>query len=451
MKNSMNKLLKRFILVTILSIAFLVRYPLFSTTCGCDIPQFAGFLKTFTDHGFCFYLYNDPTIAGTSWPYQWRYVYGPPLLFLLNIVGTISKPIVKTFESEGMYHVYVSANWCASLKFIFSLFDLGNALLVYLYLTRIANKGYVLGYIAAMLLLFHPIIIYISSIFGTFDSITMFFFMLGLYIYKRYRNIIGDILGLFIIGFSIAVKPTVLVSSMILMIYVIVRYRNNKKRMLISIISALLGFIVSFIPFIALCPSSINMIIDSLLESSKSSYVSIIYSFNGFSSIATYAHDKTGIDYLYLINNWWIPFTILFSIIVILTVFSKDLDQYIFAGYTVFLATFWRINPQYLYALTCLVILMIFTLRKVEIVLKLIIVYILPAFWTIAFPLSFWGYNHIENPNRNIVTLLERVSLNIYDELFYVILALISTITMYFIIIDIIVWRIHNILVGKSV
>jgi len=446
----MNKLLRGFILVSILSIAFFVRYPLLSTTCGSDIPQFAGFLKTFTDHGFCFYLYNDPTMAGTSWPYPWRYVYGPPLLFLLNIVGAISKPIVKTFESEGMYHVYVSSNWCASLKFIFSLFDLGNALLVYFYLTRIANKGYIIGYIAAMLHLFHPIIIYISSIYGMFDSITTFFFMLGLYIYKRYRNIIGDILGLFIIGFSIAIKPTLLVSSIILMIYIIVRCRNNKKRMLISIISALLGFIISFIPFIVLCPSSINMIIDSLLESSKSNYVSIIYSFNGFSSIATYAHDKTRINYLYLINNWWIPFTILFSIIVILTVFSNDLDQYIFTGYIVFLATFWRVNPQYLYALICLVILMIFTLRKVEIVPKLITIYILPALWTMAFPLSFWGYNHIENPNRNIVTFLERISLNIYDELFYVILALIFTITMYFIIIDIIVWRIHDILVSRK-
>jgi Gpi18-like mannosyltransferase len=423
-------------LAVILILMLLPRIALAPYTCGSDIAQFAGFADSFLRHKLCFYSYDDIEHSySENWPYNWLYVYGPGLILLLAPLRELSpSPIIHYWDQSG-YHVFVPLNWIIASKSLFISFDLLSTLMLYV-IVRKMGLGEKYSALMTSLYAFNPITIYISSIYGMFDQIPLFLFLLGVYLmYLRGGDNVNLVVGSFIVGMSLAFKHTLLLPALMIFYDILIR-RENRMRLIMSS-SLITGGILLFIPFIVACPSSLWNMIRMVSTQSKPYYtLPLSYSFNGISSLATYIHMTTGRDTIALISLWWVPTIVL--TIVLLILYKRCRDPILFTGisYIVFTATYWRINYQYLVPAVAFAILLAVRLRDYRRIVILAFVYILTVgLWTILFPISWWTHVHIENPNISLWRLLDRLSLMVFNDKVYVIYSLFLTALEYLLII----------------
>ncbi len=415
------------ILLTILLPGLMFRILVAPYTSGSDIPQFAGFADTFLRHGLCFYNYSDGSrFYEEDWPYGWPYVYGPGLVLLLAPLRLLAPTPVKHFWNRSTYYVYVSMDWIIACKSLFILFDTLTAMIIYYYARRI---HYSKALLAVILYYYNPMTIYISSIYGMFDQIALALYLLGAYLYMYASKISIRYTGLFLTGLSIAVKQTMIYPLIILTLLIIFMKEKIKMRIL-GILVVLTGIALLFIPFFTYCPESINVFIKALRSVTKPGYtVPVVYSFNGISSLATILHECCSKNTLFLIENWYILFTILFILVVLGHLYSRNILEYMGYAYIVYTATYWRVNHQYLVPTVAFAILILLVTRRKPVKILSIILIILIALWPVMFPTSWWAHAHIENPNKDIIYLLDNLSLMIFEDTIYVLYSLTLTIT----------------------
>ncbi len=399
----------------------ILRLVLAPYTSGSDIPQFAGFADTLLRHGLKFYAYSDATHWNTEgWPYPWPYVYGPLLILLLGGIRLLAPTPVKTFyDQENNYHVYVPINWVTTVKLVYIGFDTVTALLVYRIVSRRSER---LALPALILYYYNPMTIYISSIYGMLDMIPIAFLLAGILFWESRNN--STIAGV-LWGLGASFKPSIILA---VIPYTIGKYLVDRINGIKSITLTILIPIILISPFIIASPDSLRIFIHGLKMVGSPSYSSpVVYSFNGFSSIVFYAHDHLGVSVYKYLHLWPIPFIILY--ILSITVAMRDPLLSASLGYLTFTATYWRVNHQYLVPAVALILVSLPLLEDACSKFFTLTTGLLIGLWPLMYPISFWAWVHIENPNHHIVRLLQLISFNTVDDITYIFYSLSLTIS----------------------
>ncbi|MCE4606283.1 MAG: hypothetical protein F7B59_03010 [Desulfurococcales archaeon] len=441
------------VILVIIALMLLVRVPLAPYTSGSDIAQFAGFADTFLRHHLCFYNYVAPgNSASEGWPYSWPYVYGPGLILVLSPLRKLASSEVIHYYDENGYHVFIPSNWIVATKSVFISFDVLSAVLVYLILRHVGYNSKKAALVTS-LYAFNPVTIYISSIYGMFDQIPLFFFLAGIYLfYLDGTSSRGKLVGSFLIGLSVGFKPTFLIPFLAIF-YDNLVYRKPVNAGILA--SLLLGVIVLFTPFLVACPKSMATLIETMFSNVKPTYTfPISYDFNGISNLATYIYEHTGRNLYPLITYWWIPTIILIA--VELFAYNNYRDALVFSStsYIIFMATYWRVNYQYLVPAVAFTIIILSRLHGSRRIKALGLTYIsLIGLWYFMFPVSWWTHVHILNPNTALWHALDRFSLMIFNEEPYLLYSLILTIVEYLLSIEVIIYMASskvNMLTGEK-
>ncbi len=423
------------VLVSLIVAGLVIRSILAPYTTGSDIAQFAGFADTFLRHGICFYKYSgSASFIAENWPYNWPYLYGPPLILFLGLLRLIvHDKVIHYFDTLGHYYVYVPVDWIIACKALFILFDTLSAIMIYLIIKRITGRASK-ALLGMSIYYFNPMTIYVSSIYGMFDPIAFFSMLASLYFIINNKRIMGALS----MGLSLVIKQTMLFPTIYYLLYIL--RSDGIKKFVRDVVLIILPGLVFMAPFM-LCPGSTNVFLESLKKTSSPSYTyPISYSFNGFSSLATYFNSINGSNTLWAMKYWFIS-ALLLTIIYIIVLKKKGGDPLlsVVIGYLVYIATYWRVNAQYLLPAIGLLAIALFhpiTSGKARIAVAASIFII--GFWPIMFPTSWWAHVHIGSPNMFIWRLLDFFSLMVFDRLYYVCYSILLTLTLYVTIITLI-------------
>lgn len=389
---------------------------------GSDIPQFLGFADTLLRHGPCFYLYSGSEWADAEgWPYNWPYLYGPVWALILGAVRLLTPGAwVQHYWEGGNYYVYVSTDWVTNVKAVMSAFDVVAAALIFLVLRRVVREWVAAA--AAGIYYLHPMVVYISGVYGMFDQVALTPFIASAAMASGHPRVSGALSA------AAALTKQIFLPPMAALVAWLARERGKVGWFLVG---AVLAAYVTIAPFALGCPASIGAIISAPLKSGEPGYTyPIVYSFNGVSSLATYLHDTTGGDYLWLIRYWYVPFIVL-EALAILSAFKSG-NQWVpaLAAYAGFIAAYWRVNHQYLVPAVALALLaMPYLGRLGRGIASAFIAW--SALWPFAFPIAWWFHVHIKEPDWGLVRFLEAHSLMIFDNRFYVAYSLVLTALAY--------------------
>lgn len=407
-------------------IALGIRAPFLFSTCGSDVVQFACFADTFLKYKFHFYEYNDWSAAGNSWAYPWKYLYGPVMLFILGPLRELVPGEVEVVEQNGELHVYAPSSWCGALKLVYALFDLlmGAALF------QLARSAFKLGrrlslLITAMYLL-NPMTIYVSSIYGMFDSLAGAVMLTGIYLYLTKKS---EAVGLFMVGLSVSTKtnvaPTVIIPAI-----AVLRESETTRKAIRGLLYISLGVMLPFAPFELAYPQSVYRLFADILEASTPTYtLPLVYSFNGVSSLITYKREEA---LLWVMRLWFVPFlVVIFIIIYKYWSTMGGLALASFLTYLAFTTFYWRVNHQYLVPSVAFVSMLAVASRDRQLRGLASLLYALIGLWPIAYPVSWWAHVHLKSPSLSTWRLLDALSLNIFDDRFYVAHSLALTLVTY--------------------
>ena len=394
--NSYSRMISAKSLVILLAI--LLRLPLAPYSAGSDVPQFAGFADTLKASGLCFYV-QAMLPRGEPWPYPWLFPYGPPLLLLLGLLRVLAPSPVTYGWVDGTYLVLVPADWRIAYKVTVALLDVLVVLLIYECVVRATgSRRKALG--AAGIYAVSPMALYNSAIYGMFDHIALALLLTSMLLWDR--SIYSGLLA----GFAVMVKPTLLFPVLGLGLY---RLSNGKRGDAVKwVVGALAALTLILAPFTITCPQSIPALINTFLWRGSPHYtLPLVYSLNGPASLATYYHLITGADTLWILRLW--PLYTALVIVPLSLATPKLGSPYLVASawYSVFMAFFWGVNPQFLVPLMglYLVSLMEYNPRSpLGIVLILGVAWI--QVWALSYPLSFWFTVHISTPNETLIELL---------------------------------------------
>ncbi len=404
----------------IILVGLLVRVLFTPYSAGSDLAQFHGFAETFIRHGLCFYSYScSGNWASEGWPYDWPYVYGPVWMYILGFLAHVTRGGVEASWVRGHYYVYIDPAWIVAVKTVLIAADTADALILYFIASR-RSRGVTPIAVTALYYL-NPMTIYISSIYGMFDQLALFFVLTALALYSRER------LPPFLLGFAASVKQTALPVLASLLLQSV-----KDKRLVRFSAYAAAGLILPFLPILVSCPTSLIHLLGAVDEAGEPHYtLPLAYSFNGVSSLATYMHLSSGGSYMWLIRIWPLPFTLL-SLYLAIKIVRNDMHPLVVAAlsYAVFTATYWRINHQYLVPLIALALAALPLLDRRGKILSLILVFWI-GLWPIAFPTSWWFHVHIRNPNTGMIRFIDRITLMVFDDRFYVAYSVILTFLQY--------------------
>uniref|UniRef100_A0A7J3Z6G8 DUF2029 domain-containing protein n=1 Tax=Ignisphaera aggregans TaxID=334771 RepID=A0A7J3Z6G8_9CREN len=396
----------------LLGLALRLVFAPFST--GSDIVQFAGFAKTIQRHGLCFYSYAA-TFWEEAWPYNWPYLYGPVLAYILNLLAYVATPSYTTFWLNNNYFAYASQSWVLALKLVFIAFDTLVAVLLYMITRRVALVA---------LYYLNPAVIYVSSIYGMFDQISLALLLAGLALLERRRLLLSGAL----LALALLTKQTMLFPLLGLALLLLIRYRRAFKGVAIGFI---IGTLLVLSPIIAVCPASFTGLRNTWYMLKPRYAEPIMYSFNGVTSVATLLHKVYGVDTLWLIERWYM-FTALLVVLPVLYTLRKG-ELYINTAlyYLLFTATYWGVNYQYLTPLIGLLAVAIVReeRRYLKMLYAVLALYI--GAWFFIFPVEWWFRAHIENPNRVLLEAVKSISLNVYVDNYYAPYSLVLTVLEY--------------------
>jgi len=429
-------------LTMILVIGTFIRAYLAPYSSGSDIPQFLGFADTMLRRGLKFYDYASSNVI-EKWPYPWPYIYGPLWAIILGFIRYYfaSRAYTYTYWIDNTYYVKVSVDWIMAVKSILILADMLNYVLIYLVALRITGKTkYAL--LASTLYFLNPMVIYISGIYGMFDQLALTPMLISLYLLLSNAKelMLRKMLAIgMIIGISLMIKHILLPIIPFMLIYIAKRISlKNALTLLLGIFTSIIAIMA---PFVIFSDKGISYLISLFTYPLNTYYVEpLCYSFNGISSLITYIHKYHGVELSFLLKFWILPFLILsIAILYVLLRYRVSLTLLLTLSYLIYIATYWRINHQYfvpLIAFMSLALIHILYPRttgktKLFTCLSMVILYVAISFWVFMYPISFWFHTHMENPNWELVRLLDSLSLMIFSEECYLIYALILTILEY--------------------
>lgn len=399
-----------------------VRAWLIPHSTGSDIPQFLGFADTLLKHGPCFYLYSGSEWADSEgWPYNWPYLYGPVWVLILGAIRLLTPGAwVQHYWEGGNYYVYVSTDWATNVKLVMTAFDVLVAVLIFLVLQgRVRDWA---AAVAAAVYYLHPMVVYISGIYGMFDQVALAPFIASAALAGKHPKISGALSAV-----AALTKQTLLPPIAALITWL----GREPRKAGWFLVGVLIAAYVIIAPFAIGCPASVGALITAPLRSGEPGYTyPIVYSFNGLSSLATYLHDTTGGDYLWLIRYWFIPFIILEALAIASAIRSGNQWVPALAAYLGFIAAYWRVNHQYLVPAVALSLLAMPYLGRIgRGIASAFIAWL--GLWPFAFPVAWWFHVHIKEPDWGLVRFLEAHSLMVFDNRFYVAYSLILTALAY--------------------
>ncbi|NPA48301.1 MAG: DUF2029 domain-containing protein [Thermococci archaeon] len=400
------------VLIFLLVVALIVRAYLIPRSAGDDIAQFYGFGNTMLHHGA--YFYDHASAAHWNqegWPYPWPYDYGPVMAYALGLLRALHVGSLKCFWDGAEYYVYISTSWITAVKAMFAAADLGIALLIY----RMASRK-TTGLLAVAFYLFNPMVLYVSSIYGMFDGLAALAFISGLYALENGRRNLGY--GL--IGFSLAVKQTMLFPA------AVVVWDSLLRRDRRAVGCTVAGFLIPFLPLLPSVVHVGNMI--DLMSGIEPGYtVPITYNLNGIVALLTYVHQKAGIETLFYMRYWWVFGLISLAAVLFVHYRLRNLPLSVTLAYAAFLATYWRVNPQYLLPLIAFVALLMVRSRSIQARTVAVITTVPATLWPILFPTGFWFHVHIERPDWHAIHLVDKLTLKVFDVWPFVELSMILT------------------------
>lgn len=397
----------------------IIRFYLAPYTCGSDIPQFAGFADSFLRHGLEFFRYSDGARwSEEGWPYGWPYVYGPAFIILLGLVRLLAPSPVKHFWRGNAYYVYAPVDWIVALKSVYILFDVLAAYAVYCLVYRATGRRG-LAWASSLLYFYNPMTIYISSIYGMFDQIPFFFTIAGLYHVVYGGGGRNTWLGPLLLGLGIAFKPTMIYPVAFIALYLLLRHHFLKGIAYSAPI--ILVPIIIFLPFITAAPDGLWIYLKAVRQVTSPTYTSpVVYTFNGITSLAFYAHEHTGFDFRQVTVYWPLFFAPLILLVLLGFLEKRDPIVYSSLAYIAYTATYWRVNFQYLVPTLGFTLIVLAVTHRRSTGLLALLVYFLIALWPVMFPVSWWARVHIEEPGRTVIGLLDTLSLMVFEQVYYV-------------------------------
>ncbi len=399
-------------------------------TAGSDIPQFAGFADTFLRHGLGFYMYSDGSRAGEEgWAYGWPYVYGPLFILLLAPLRIIAPGRVDHYWVGSTYYVYAPMDWIMAVKSLYIFFDTLVAVLIYLFATAM-GLGEKRSLAAMILYYYNPMTIYISSIYGMFDQIPLFFLLLGLYLYMyKFTSRWWKAASVTSTAASIGFKPTMIYPLIIILLDYLLRHRAGRGLVYASAVLLLAaGF---YAPFFLYAPPSLWIYLKAVRSVSSPTYASpIVYTFNGFTAIAFYAWEHAGYDFTGVTKLWPLVFISLYILVLLGYLYERKTLKYTGLAYITYTASYWRVNFQYLVPTTGFTVLLMLDDRRRFWTLFLGgVLLVVIGLWPLMYPVSWWAHVHIKEPAKWVMNLLDSASFMIFDELVYVYYAVFLTFT----------------------
>ncbi len=384
-------------------------------TSGSDVPQFAGFADTFLRHGLSFYSYSDGgEWYSEGWPYGWPYVYGPLFIVVLGLLRLVARGEVYRGTVDGNYVVYVPGDWLLAFKLFLIFFDALAGLLVYLLARRLTGSGWrALGALAFYYL--NPMVYYITAIYGMFDQVSLAFLLAAVLLYTVRGGVVPWVLA----GLGVAVKPTILIALPPLFLWL--WSRRGAKEAAVMLVGVLGVPLALMAPFVVADPGGVGVYLAALGSVSSPSYiVPVVYSFNGLYSIAFYAWNHAGVDASYILSKWPLLFAPLYALALYVSTRSPGMVEPLALGYGAYLASYWRVNHQYLVPWAAFTALLIAVDHRFKARLLAAASNVLSGLWVFLYPVSFWAHVHIREPNEAVVRVLSMASLNVYDDLVYV-------------------------------
>lgn len=441
-----TRILVAILLVIILLAGTWVRVSIAPHTAGPDIPQFAGFADSFLRHGLCFFHHTGTNSSRQErWPYPWPYPYGVLPAILLGLARVIAPQNYEVRMEGSIYRVYTPVEWIVAVKTIYIVSDILSAIVIFLITSSWSRR---LAVVATALFYLNPLTIYISSIFGQLDPVATALYLAGLLFYYRFaeRNSNSLIAVGALIGLSATSKPNMIVPAGAFMIYSIVKYALSRdgSRILRLLSGAAIGAVVPFLIFEFSCPGGLLTLYSAMSDVGKTGYYhGIIYSLNGLTSLASYMHFKTGKDFLWVIERWWVPAIALTSVLLIGLYAeirgkgrSLSLVQVAYLLYLIYLSTYWKVHYQYFVGLLALYSLLVAD-RTVDLLNKILasIHSICVVLYVFMFPTSFWAWYYLRNPNKEVTELLDKLSMRVYDEEIYLLYSLVLTFIGYLVVI----------------
>ncbi|MEM4488514.1 MAG: hypothetical protein QXK88_06940 [Desulfurococcaceae archaeon] len=187
----------------VISLGLASRAAIAPYTAESDIPQFADFADTFLRHGLCFYRYSTSHRL-EEWPYPWPYPYGSLLVLILAPLRLVARREAKCYWESGSCNIYTPMEWVVLTKTVFMLFDTLAAVFIYALLSK-RSRGRALLALAFYYL--NPATIYVSSIYGMFDSIPLSLLLLSMIQLSKSPRKLGS-LGALVAGFLITLAAT---------------------------------------------------------------------------------------------------------------------------------------------------------------------------------------------------------------------------------------------------
>lgn len=243
------------VIVAIFLTAFVIRISMVMYDFGWDVHNHIIWGKDFVERGsLLFYSTRSSEIYATPYPN-----YPPLSIAIFALIEPLPRLIfdffwwinvnVPIFPSKLLTILdgrpYIAAVY--KLPAIFA--DLGiGALALIINMKRKNNNAFKYSLMISLLILFNPVMIFLSALWGQIESIVMFFIALSLISFIKQNN---PTIGILFFIFALLVKPTAI---LFLPILILILLKNIKS--LSWMVTFLFGFILFWIVFLPFLPKS---------------------------------------------------------------------------------------------------------------------------------------------------------------------------------------------------
>ncbi|MEK7634097.1 MAG: hypothetical protein AAB437_04605 [Patescibacteria group bacterium] len=228
----------------------LLRFLLMFTKSSFDINNHISWAQDAYSRGFTgFYEIQSKEI------YAWKYPNYPPFsIFIFYLVYVLKQPVfnilwwlnlkIPLFPSKIFAFLGTREYTTGFYKIPAIVFDLILAYLCYLFAKKLFPKDKQKHVLIVSLILFNPMFIYISSLWGQIETIVLSFFLISIYFLVFSKK---PILSVVFFVLSFLVKPVIIIFLPVYLVYFLKNY-GWKKIILSSIIGNVI-FWLSFLPF----------------------------------------------------------------------------------------------------------------------------------------------------------------------------------------------------------
>ena len=244
------RFIKANILLFIFLAGLLIRLLLMFTYSSFDINNHISWAQDLFYRGFSgFYETQSKEV------YAWLYPNYPPLANLIFYLVFITKqPVfnllwwlnlkIPFFPSKIFTFLGTREYTVGFYKIPAIIFDLILAYLCYLFAKKLFPKDKQKHLLIIVMILFNPVFIYISSLWGQIETIVLSLFMISIYLLVYSKKPVSSFV-LFVLSFL--VKPVVIIFLPIYLIYFLKNY--GWKKLFFSLIIGNLVFWLSFLPY----------------------------------------------------------------------------------------------------------------------------------------------------------------------------------------------------------